>query len=245
MRLLAKLIVCILTLILFLGIIAFSWVFIYSRDLPDVRAIVQFAPTNAAQVTYPCSDNPVTAIPFNSIGTNLRAALVATEASDSDPGVVAELTEALRHDDHSRNVTLSLQISRMLFCRQSHALSQQSDEIRAAIRIERHYSHSELLTIYANMAYFGEGLTGIQAASRRYFEKDPANLSIPEAALLAGLLQGPSYYSPVKHPARALRRRDDVIDVMIANGSISSSEGENAKTAPLITSGVGALKNQP
>jgi membrane peptidoglycan carboxypeptidase len=95
------------------------------------------------------------------------------------------------------------------------------------------------------MAYFGEGLTGVQAASRHYFEKEPVNLSIPEAALLAGLLQAPSYYSPTKHSDRALQRRNDVIDMMIANASISSSEGENAKAAPLIMMGRdGALKNQ-
>jgi len=93
------------------------------------------------------------------------------------------------------------------------------------------------------MAYFGEGLIGVQAASRHYFEKEPANLSIPEAALLAGLLQGPSYYSPTRHSDRALRRRNDVMDMMIANASISSSTGENAKAAPLITGGDGALRN--
>jgi penicillin-binding protein 1A len=95
------------------------------------------------------------------------------------------------------------------------------------------------------MAYFGEGLIGVEAASRHYFEKEPASLSIPEAALLAGLLQEPSYYSPTRHPDRALRRRNDVIDKMMANASISSSEGENAKTAPLMNDRDGVLTNSP
>jgi penicillin-binding protein 1A len=90
-----------------------------------------------------------------------------------------------------------------------------------------------LFTIYANRLYLGKELIGVQSASQYFFHKNPGDLDIAEAALLAGLAQGPSYLSPVRHPDRALERRDQVIDAMAQAGSITASEAEAAKNAPL------------
>jgi membrane peptidoglycan carboxypeptidase len=83
------------------------------------------------------------------------------------------------------------------------------------------------------MAYFGESLMGVQDAAQHFFHKNPNQLSPSEAALLVGLLKSPSYFSPVRHPDRALLRRNEVIDAMIASGTLAASEGAIAKASPL------------
>lgn len=106
-------------------------------------------------------------------------------------------------------------------------------EWRKAVQLRWHFSRDELLTIYANRVGFGEDCTGIHAAAERYFHKLPDQLGISEAALLAGLIQRPSYLSPSKHPDRALQRRNQVIDAMVQNHAISSEQGKAAKATSL------------
>lgn len=73
----------------------------------------------------------------------------------------------------------------------------------------------------------------MQSASQTLFHTDPSDLSVSNAALLAGMVKAPSYHSPLKHPDRALKRRNEVIDAMNSQHTISSAEAETAKTAPL------------
>ncbi len=185
-----------------------SWFFLYSGDLPDIDRLAQFAPSTTTSVSDPCLPASV-AISYEAIGQNLRNALSAVE------------------------VRLPLQISRTMFCAPSKMLSRQVNEIRTASRLERHYSREQLFTIEANRTGFGEGLIGVRSASQYFFHKNPKDLSIAEAALLAGLAQGPSYLSPISHPDRALERRNDVIDAMVRAGTIPTSEAEGSKSAPL------------
>jgi penicillin-binding protein 1A len=87
--------------------------------------------------------------------------------------------------------------------------------------------------MFANRVPLGPGRTGIAQGSEFYFRKNPAELDLSEAALLTGLIKGPSYDSPIKPADRALRGRNEVLDAMIENGSISRVDGENAKAADL------------
>ena len=86
--------------------------------------------------------------------------------------------------------------------------------------------------MYSNRIYLGPELIGVQQGSEFYFHKSPAELNIAEAALLVGLIRSP-VYSPFKHPDRALRRRNEVVDAMVENGSITSVEAQAAKASPL------------
>jgi len=88
--------------------------------------------------------------------------------------------------------------------------------------------------MFANAAYFGNGVVGIEAASAYYFRKHSYELSIQDAALLASLISSPSYYSPKTHPDRALVRRNLVIDRMAQSGVIGAAEGEAAKRTPVL-----------
>jgi penicillin-binding protein 1A len=188
---------------------AVSGFFFYSGDLPDIDRLAQFVPATNTSVSDPCLPAASAAIPYEAMGQNFRNALTAEE------------------------VRLPLQISRTMFCVPSKMLSRQLNEIRVAPRLERHFTQQELLTIYGNRVFFGEGLIGVQSASQRFFHKNPSDLDIAEAALLAGLVKAPSYYSPLNHPDRALERRNAVIDAMVQAGSVTVSEAEAAKSAPL------------
>jgi membrane peptidoglycan carboxypeptidase len=107
-------------------------------------------------------------------------------------------------------------------------------EIRYATALEQRLSKDEILNRYLNIAYFGSGAYGIAAASQRYFGISPAELTLPQAALLAGLVQSPEAYSPIDGDAdAALARRGYVLDAMAATGAITAEQAAAAKGAEL------------
>lgn len=191
-------------------------VFFYSADLPDLGALRRYAPRQATRVSAPCSRAESIAIPYNAIGYNLRAALTSAEAK-------------VRPDQAG----LSTQIARMTFCEPSRMLERDLKEARMAAQVKLRYSRDELLTIYANLAWFGDNQVGVEAASQYYFGKEPSQLDIGEAALLAGLVKAPSAYSPYKHPERALLRRNEVIDALVQDHVITTDQGKAAKATSL------------
>ncbi len=107
------------------------------------------------------------------------------------------------------------------------------DEMALAWQLERRYSKEEILDLYLNTVYFGSNAYGVEAAAKTYFDKEPAELTLPEAALIAGLPQAPTGYSPRKHPERALARRNLVINSMLQNGFITDDEAEAALLTPI------------
>ncbi|WP_091105396.1 transglycosylase domain-containing protein [Micromonospora citrea] len=107
-------------------------------------------------------------------------------------------------------------------------------EIRYATALEQRLSKDEILNRYLNIAYFGSGAYGVAAASQRYFAKAPAELTLGEAALLAGLVQSPEAYSPIDGDAdAALQRRGYVLDAMVSTGAISAEEAARARAEKL------------
>ena len=107
-------------------------------------------------------------------------------------------------------------------------------EIRYANALEQRLGKDEILNRYLNIAYFGSGAYGIAAASQRYFSKAPADLTLAEAALLAGLVQAPEAYSPIDgDPDAALTRRAYVLDSMVATGAITAEQAARAKAEKL------------
>lgn len=111
-------------------------------------------------------------------------------------------------------------------------------EAMLALRLERHYSKDEILNSYLNRVYFGIGLSGnsnygVEAASRDYFAKPASDLSVDEAALLAGMIQNPTYWSPLNKPEEAVYRRNVVLQAMADNKYINQEELELYQAAPL------------
>jgi membrane peptidoglycan carboxypeptidase len=101
------------------------------------------------------------------------------------------------------------------------------------VQLERRFSWRQLLAIYANRTYFGDDLVGVEAASQHFFRKEPNQLEVGEAALLAGLVRAPGRLSPVKHSDRALERRNQVFYAMVAAHAIGAEVGKAAKVSPL------------
>jgi len=113
-------------------------------------------------------------------------------------------------------------------------ISRKLRELRLALHLEQTMSKDEILRDYLNIAYFGAGAYGIQAASRRYFSKNASDLTLEEAATLAGITKNPYAFDPTMYPDAALARRNTVLDRMAQLGVISADEAKGAKAAKLV-----------
>ncbi|MFC6597018.1 transglycosylase domain-containing protein [Kitasatospora paranensis] len=113
------------------------------------------------------------------------------------------------------------------------SLGRKVQELKYAIKLEEELSKDQILTNYLNITFYGHQAYGIEAASNRYFSKSAKDLTLPEAAMLAGLVQNPSAYDPVLHPKAAQARRDTVINKMLEYKHISPDQAKEALAAPL------------
>ncbi|MFF2541082.1 transglycosylase domain-containing protein [Kitasatospora sp. NPDC058063] len=116
---------------------------------------------------------------------------------------------------------------------QRKTLGRKIQELKVAIKLEEEVPKDQILTNYLNITYYGNGAYGVEAASQRYFSKSNKDLTVAEAATLAGLVQNPSQYDPKLHPQAAQNRRDTVIDKMLENKHLTAEQAKEAKAAPL------------
>ena len=124
--------------------------------------------------------------------------------------------------------TITQQLARNLFLTPNQTYRRKAQELILAVWLEARFSKKQILELYLNRVYFGAGAYGIEAASQRYFGKPASQLSLGESALLAGMMKGPSRYSPVAATERAARRATVVLDEMVEHGAITSAEREEA-----------------
>lgn len=133
--------------------------------------------------------------------------------------------------------TITMQVSRMFFLTPEKTIKRKLTEMLIAIELEQKLTKEQIFSLYANQVDLGQRgsytITGFAEASHSYFNKDIQSLSLPEAALLAGLIQRPSYLSPYRHPERALERRNLVLEAMVDTGSVTRAQADAAKAAPL------------
>ncbi len=129
--------------------------------------------------------------------------------------------------------TITMQLARNVFLTPDKTIIRKLEEFLWAWQIERKYAKEEILEAYLNEVHAGHGANGVEAASKLYFGKSVEDLSLAEAALIAGVIRWPVRYSPFNNPDIALQRRDFVLARMEALGFISSSEAEAAKEAEL------------
>ena len=129
--------------------------------------------------------------------------------------------------------TITQQLAKNVFLTHERTLTRKIKEVIWAIQLERRYSKEEILEAYLNEIYFGEGAYGVEAAAQTYFGKSARDLTLSEAALLAGIVRSPNGYNPFRYPQRALARRNFVLDRMVETGYISPRRAEEAKAQPL------------
>ena len=121
--------------------------------------------------------------------------------------------------------TITQQLVRDLYISQERTVQRKLKEACLATKLDRAWSKPRILTTYLNRVYYGDQAYGIEAASRTYFSKHARDLTLSEAALLAGLTQAPSIYNPFIAPARAVARRNEVLAAMFETGVISRARG--------------------
>lgn len=129
--------------------------------------------------------------------------------------------------------TITQQLTRNLFLTSDQTAERKAREILLSVQMEQTYSKRQILSMYLSRVYFGSGAYGIEAASRRYFNKPAAQLSIREAATLAGVLKSPTNYNPVLHQDRADQRARLVLDAMVETGAITAAQRAQALAKPL------------
>ena len=133
--------------------------------------------------------------------------------------------------------TLTMQLSRGFFLTPERTIRRKLTEMLIAVELEQKFSKQQIFEIYANWVPLGQrgsfAISGFAEASRAYFNKDVKDLTLPEAALLAGIIQGPSRLSPYRHPERATERRNLVLDSMVETHAITKAEAEKAKSTQL------------
>ncbi|MGV8997501.1 MAG: transglycosylase domain-containing protein [Parvibaculaceae bacterium] len=136
--------------------------------------------------------------------------------------------------------TLTQQLAKNVFLTSDRTFSRKIQEMLLAVWLEARYSKEQILTLYLNRVYFGGGAYGIEGASERFFKKPAHELSLPEAAMLAGLLKAPSHYSPTNNLSRARARAAIVLDNMLNAGFITSADKQYALAHPASLEGYSA-----
>lgn len=133
--------------------------------------------------------------------------------------------------------TLTMQLARNFFLTPKRTLSRKAQEMFLALAMEQRLTKEQIFELYANEVYLGQrgsfSIDGFAAASEAYFNKNVKNLTLPQAALLAGLIRGPNLYSPYRHPAQALRVRNYVLHEMQQDSFITADQEREATAAPL------------
>lgn len=238
--------------------------FAYSDDLPQITKLDSYAPNTITRVI--ARDGSLVGdfaverrlvIEYDDIPDVLRQAVLAAEDSGffEHPGFSVTRMAVAAVKDRTYRLLASLKLARDARVPGRSTLTQQIarqmfpeigfdrtperkiKEMLVAIQLEKRYSKQELFTLYCNQMYFGHGAYGVEAASRLYFSKPARDLTLPEAALIAGLFQGNARQSPYVHPDAALKRRNYVLNRMADEGFISRQEADTAMATPIVTRG--------
>ncbi len=180
-------------------------------------------------------------IPLDQIATPLQEAIIAVEDNrfyshhgfDMEGIMRATLVNLQYGQIEEGASTITQQLVKNLFLSHERSFGRKAEELLLAIDMELNYSKDEILELYLNTIYFGSDYYGISEASAGYFDKKPDELSLPEAAMLAGLPNAPSLYSPYVNFLMAKKRQFVVLDAMARTGYISDLIAENAKIKPV------------
>ena len=227
-RLVGRLAVALVALIL-LGAVAFGALLIVTPSVGNARELVQ-AQDLAHHVAYPGPAVPA----------RFAESLVATEDKRfySEPGIdlfaVARVGFAyVTGHGIQGGATLYQQLAKLLYTQGRSTASDEAEQVALAVKLYLAYTRQQILQMYTEVVYFGNGYYGLAAASCGYFGVRPAGLSWPQAAMLAGLVQGPSMDDPLTHPANARAREVHVVGRLVATGKLSAAQGRAALAVPL------------
>lgn len=226
MKLFKKILIILLVLIIIAGTICFIIGYsTYSKALEEKPLL-----TRIEEIEN--SDN---FIPFSKLPKNYLNAVVAVEDHrfyDHGPIDLIAIARAIWVNVKSLELreggsTLTQQLAKNVVLSQEETVSRKLGEVIAAFDIEKNYSKDEILTLYVNTCYFGEGYYGIYEASMGYYNKEPKDLNLDEASMLAGVPNAPSVYAPTVNPDLAKKRQEHVLEKMVEYGYITKEEANS------------------
>jgi penicillin-binding protein 1A len=221
---------------------------VYSTDLPQVEELEHYRPSSITELydgqgriigSFALQRRVVAS--YDDYPQVLRNALISIEDKDfyRHSGInIRRIAGAAYRDIESGGrvqgaSTLTMQLARNLFLSPDRSFHRKIQEALLAIQIERRFTKPQIFTLYANQIYLGHGVYGFEAASQFYFSKPAKQLTLDEAALLAGLPKSPGYYSPINHRDHALKRRNLVINSMLEDGKITAPQATEARNQPI------------
>ncbi len=228
----------------------------YAINLPQMTELEHYRPSTTTElydvhgkVFGSFASERRVVVPYSEIPPVLREAILSIEDKNffQNGGVNFVRVAGAAYEDYRSHgkaqgaSTLTMQLARNLFLSSEKTYGRKLQEMFLTLQIERHFTKDQIFGLYANQIYLGRGTYGFEAGSEYYFSKHLRQLTLPEAALLAGLPKGPEYYSPVRFPERALKRRNLVIEEMQRDGKISASAAAAAVATPLVLH----LESQP
>jgi penicillin-binding protein 1A len=222
---------------------------VYTTDLPQVEALEAYRPSSITELyddhgrvigSFALQRRVVAG--YDDFAPVLRDALVSIEDKDfyrhSGINFWRIVGAAYRDIESGGKVqgasTLTMQLARNLFLSPDRSFHRKVQEAMLAVQIERRFTKPQIFALYANQIFLGHGVYGFEAASEFYFSKPARQLTLPEAALLAGLPKSPAYYSPINHPDRAMKRRNLVINAMLEDGKITAAQAEDARSSLIV-----------
>lgn len=221
---------------------------VYTVNLPQIDDLMRYRPNTVTEL-YDVHGRVFGSfalerrIPVNyrDFSPLLREAVISIEDKnfESHWGVnLFRVLGAAYHDLTSKNraqgaSTLTMQLARNLFLNNERTFGRKLQEVLLSIQIEHTFTKQQIFTLYANQIYLGHGVYGFEAGAQYYFSKHAKDLTLPEAAMLAGLPKGPSEYSPILNPDKAFRRRNMVINAMLEDGKITAAQANVARVTPL------------
>jgi 1A family penicillin-binding protein len=239
------------TLAVTAAFVGFIWFIASLRSgLPSPDALGRIGEMDQATAVYDGSDQLAFTIfkeqridvPLEQVSPNLVKAVIAIEDQrfyeHSGFNMARIGIAALANLRHRRvaqgGSTITQQLARLSFLTPDKTLRRKIQELILARRIESSYTKPQILELYLNKVYFGDGLYGVEAASRGYFGKPAHDLSLAEAALLAGLVKSPSTYAPTVKMDRAVARRNVVLQVMHEIGAINDADWKDARSTKIV-----------
>jgi penicillin-binding protein 1A len=221
---------------------------VYSVDLPQIHDLERFRPSTTTDLydqkgriigSFALERRVI--VNYDDFAPVLRQAVISIEDKtfESHWGInVLRVLGAVWHDLRNRGrmqgaSTLTMQLARNLFLSSERTAGRKLQEAYLAIQIERAFTKQQIFTLYGNQIYLGHGMYGFEAGAEFYFSKHAKDLNLTEAAMLAGLPKGPSAYSPLLNPEKALRRRNLVLSEMESDGVITHVQADQARETPL------------
>ncbi|MGM0418017.1 MAG: penicillin-binding protein 1A [Thermodesulfobacteriota bacterium] len=221
----------------------------YSKDLPKIKSLADYNPPQVTEVFSDSGDKIAEfykqkryIIDNEKMPAHLIKAFVAAEDSRfyEHGGIdLLSIVRAFYKNIFAGQIvqggsTITQQVAKSFFLSPEKSYERKIKEAILAYRIDKFFSKEDILYLYLNQIYLGNGAYGVEAAARSYFGKNAENLLLSESAMLAGLPQAPSRYSPLKHFERARKRQHYVLRQMIQNNYITPIEAANAKAGEII-----------